>query len=186
MKNTCIAILIVLFGLQCFSQGSDFIVLKKNQRTIKTIYAGSMISFATASGSFSGRIEAINRDSIFFLQYDVRQVATNLGVYVLDTVSIYKLGFRYTDIAYIGEKHNGFNWATTGGSLFGGGILLTTVGLGTWLFTKSGTQYYASPNLIIGAAALGALGYLILKSNNSFRIGSKYHFDYISTQKKPK
>ena len=108
---------------------------------------------------------------------------TNLGVYVLDTVSVYKLRFNYRDIAYVGRKQSGFDWAATGGSLFGGGILLTTVGLGTWLFTKPGTQYYASTALVIGSAVLGGIGYLLLKSRHSYILGNKYHLEYVSTGK---
>ncbi len=61
--------------------------------------------------------------------------------------------------------------------------LLTAVGLGTWLFTKAGTEYYASPSLVIGGAALASIGYLLLKSNNSsYSIGKKYRLDYIKVK----
>ena len=163
-----------------FSQSSDFLLLRKHHKIIKTITAGSQLAFATESGRFSGRIEGIKNDSVFLLQYDVRQIPTNLGIYVLDTVSVNKLVIRYRDIIMIGEENHSFNWQATGGSLFGGGILLTTVGLGTWIFTKPGTQYHASTTLIVGSAALAAIGYAILRSNSNITIRSKYHLEYIS------
>lgn len=77
-------------------------------------------------------------------------------------------------------KSNKFNWVGSGGALLGGGILLTTVGLGTWLFTKPNSRYYASPYLVGGAAVLGGIGYLLIKSGNKeMKLGKKYSLEYI-------
>ena len=182
-KTNAVRIFLVLFFFLCINdlkaQSSDFILLKKKGRTIRTFYAGVSISFGTSSGNYTGQISSITKDSIYFIQYDVRQVPTNLGIFVLDTIATYRLKFNYQDISYVGRKAPGFNWSATGGSLFGGGILLTTFGLGTWLFTKPGTQYFASPALVIGSAAMGGIGFLLLRSKNNYLIGSKYHLDYI-------
>lgn len=163
------------------SQPSDFIVVKKDQRTIKSFFAGSNITFQTDAGYYSGQITSIKKDSLFINQYDVRQVPTNLGVYVLDTVATYRLAFNYRDITNIeNQKRKGFDWAASGGSLFGGGILITAVGLGTWIFAKPGTQYHASPVLVISGAALAGIGYLLLRSkSNKYRIGKKYQVAYV-------
>jgi hypothetical protein len=168
----------------CSSQPSDFIVLKKNDRTIKSFFAGSIIGIETANGFYSGIITAVKKDSLFINQYDVRQVPTNLGVYVLDTAAVYRLKFNYKEIGKIeNQKRKGFNWAASGGSLLGGGILITAVGLGTWVFTKPGTQYHASPALVIGGAALAGIGYLLLKSNGTYyAIGKKYRLEYIKVK----
>lgn len=175
------AFFIVAAGL---SQPSDFIVLKKNQRTIKSFFTGSNIIFQTANGEYSGQITAIKKDSLFINQYDVRQVPTNLGIYVLDTVATYRIAFNYKDITKItNQGRKGFNWAASGGSLFGGGILITAVGLGTWVFTKPGTQYHASPALVLSGAALAGIGYLLLKSNGSYyTIGKKYQLEYVKVK----
>ena len=178
MKVFFIVLLAFTFG-SALAQGSDFILLKKNSHTLKTYYTGQPISLGTASGAYSGIISSIQKDSLYLTQYDIRQVPTNLGVYVVDTVSVYKLKFNYHDILYIGHRSSGFNWSGTGASLFGGGLLLTTVGLGTWLFAKPGTRYYAPPALIIGSATLGGIGYLLLTSKNSFKLGSKYQLEYV-------
>ncbi len=186
MKISIAFFFLIIYHVVATAQGFDFILLKKNEHTIKTLYAGTIISIGTSTGNFSGKIYSIYKDSIYFLQYDVRQVQTNLGVYILDTVATYKLRFNYHDIAYIGHKPSGFNWSASGGTLLGGGIVLTTVGMGTWLFTKPGTRYYASPTLVIGSAILGGVGYLLLKSNNSYKLGSKYHLEYVGTAKQKK
>ena len=168
-----------------FSQGSDFIVIKKNNKTVKTFFAGSHIEFETNSGYYGGQISGIRKDTLYLLQFDIRQIPTKLGVYVWDTVAIYRLQFNYKDILAVGgQKQKGFNLGASGGSLFGGGLLLTTVGLGTWLFTKPGTQYYASPYLVGGAAILAGAGYVLLRSNSgNYTIGKNYSIEYISVRK---
>lgn len=80
-------------------------------------------------------------------------------------------------------KKNKFDWSASGGVLLGGGVLLTTVGLGTWIFTKPNTRYYASPYLVGGAALLGGIGYLLIKSGNKgMPLGKKYSLEYIKVK----
>lgn len=165
------------------AQTSDFLVLKKNGRAVKSLFAGSLTEFTTESGGYAGRIESVAHDSITLLQYDVRQMPTHLGVYILDTVAIYRSTFNYRDIIFMGRRSNkGFNWSGSGGSLMGGGILLTTIGLGTWIFTKPGTKYHAPTGLIIGAAGLGGLGYVIMKGGSGYKLGGKYTLEYVKTR----
>lgn len=184
MKSAFLFFVSLFIYALCLSQPSDFIVLKKDSRTIKSFFAGSLIGFETDGGFYSGKITAVKKDSLFINQYDVRQVPTNLGVYVLDTVAVYRLKFNYKEISKIeNQKRKGFNWAASGGSLLGGGILITAVGLGTWAFTKPGTQYHASPALVLSGAALAGIGYLLLKSNGSYySIGKKYQLEYIKVK----
>lgn len=163
------------------SQPSDFIVVKKNSTRVKSFFKGSNINFETDRGFFSGQINAVKKDSLFLTQFDVRQVPTSLGIFVLDTVATYRLQFNYKEIiAITNEKPKGFDRSVSGGSLLGGGVLITAVGLGTWIFTKPGTRYYASPRLVIGSAVLAGIGYLLLKSNNAeYKIGKKYRLEYV-------
>lgn len=183
MKSTLLCFIVFFIYAEGFSQPSDFIVLKKHHKTIKSFFAGSNISFETGKGFYSGQITFINKDSLFINQYDIRQRQTVLGVYVLDTVATYRLVFNYRDILKIGsERRKGFNWSATGASLFYGGILLTGVGLGTWVFTKPGTEYHASPLVVISGAALAGVGYLLLRSKNSNTIGKKYQLEYIKVK----
>ena len=184
MKSAFLFFISTFIYYSCLSQPSDFIVLKKDQRTIKSFFAGSNVGFVTENGYYSGKIISVKKDSLFMEQYDIRQVPTNLGVYVVDTVATYRLAFNYKEIIKIeNQKRKGFNWAASGGSLLGGGVLITAVGLGTWVFTKPGTQYHASPALVISGAALAGIGYLLLKSNGSYyAIGKKYHLEYIKVK----
>jgi hypothetical protein len=167
-----------------FSQPSDFIVLKKGQQSIKSFFAGSNITVETVEGSYSGQVTSIKKDSLFINQYDIRQLPTNLGVYVVDTVATYRLAFNYKDITRIeDQRHKGFDWSASGGSLLGGGILITVVGLGTWIFAKPGTPYHASPVLVGAGAALAGIGYLLLRSHsNKYKIGKKYQVEYVKVK----
>lgn len=184
MKKTFLSVAISFIYINSFSQPSDFLLIKKSNKTVKTFFAGSNISFQTDEGRYEGRIDTINKDSLFISQFDVRQAMTVLGVYVLDTVTIYKLKFNYNNIIKIDEQRTrGFDVAASGGSLLGGGILLTAFGLGTWAFTKPASQYYASRGLVIGSASLAGVGYLLLRSKSSrYIIGKKYQLDYVNVK----
>lgn len=184
MKSAFFLFLSFFIYVSVIAQPSDFIVLKKDQRTIKTYFAGSNIGFETERGYYAGQITSIKKDSLFINQYDIRQIPTPLGIYVLDTVATYRLAFNYREILGVEkQKKRGFNWASSGGSLLGGGILITAVGLGSWVFTKAGSVSRANPGLVIGGAALAGAGYLLLRSNNAgYTIGKKYQLQYISVK----
>ena len=159
---------------------SDLLILKKNNRKVESFFPGSEIDFSTADRYFEAFITAIKNDSVFLVQYNIQRVMTTLGVYILDTVSEYHYAVNYHSIISIGKKRNGFDLNASGSALFGGGILLTTAGLITWIFSKPHTQYYASKQLVIGAAALAAIGYFLLKSGNkAMTLGKKYSLTYI-------
>lgn len=182
MKKVFLYFLSILYCHLVIAQ-NDFIILKKNEHTIRTIFAGSQLSFTTSSRYYSGRIRSIEKDSIYLLEYDIRQVPTTLGVYMMDTVGTYYSRIFYKDIVKIGKPRKGFDIAASGGALLGGGALITAVGLGTWVFTKSGDRYHASPKLVAGSAILAAAGYALLKTNtNVYSIGRKYQLKYISTK----
>ncbi|MBS1737714.1 MAG: hypothetical protein JSS98_14085 [Bacteroidetes bacterium] len=179
-------LLILCFFCYCKSYAqNDLLVLKKNNKTIQSFYPGSALNFSTANGNFSTYITGVQKDSIYVVQYDIRTVPTNLGVYMLDTVARYNFGINYRDIISLGKMNNHFDWSASGGALFGGGLLITTVGLGTWIFTKPNSKYYASPYLVGGAALLAGIGYLMAhKSAAGFVIGKKYKLEYISLSNK--
>lgn len=167
--------------LSLHAQSSDILILKKKNRTLRTFFPATEMEFNTAAKNYDAVIQSINRDSIFLVQYDIRQVPTTLGVYIMDTVGTYPFAVNYKEIVGFGkDKNRRFDWSGSGGALFGGGILLTTIGLGTWIFTKSNNQYHASPYLIGGAALLAGIGYLLGKTNSKELIlGKKYSLEYI-------
>lgn len=184
MRTFAILFLAIFFSSSCAAQ-SDLLLLKKNRKTVKTFFPGSEMDFSTNVRYYYGDVyvTSIQRDSVFLIQYDIRQIPTNLGVYVLDTVGRYNFGVNYKDIRGFGKDNKKFDWTASGGALFGGGILLSTVGLGTWIFTKPNTRYHASPALIIGSAAIAGVGYLLLKSHGKeMKIGKKYSLTYLKVK----
>ncbi len=181
MKTVFVLIIGIFSFFSNVAQSSDLLILKKNGHTLKTFFPGDEIIFNTSTRYYDAFIQRINHDSIFLIQYDVKQVPTSLGIYILDTLGKYPFAVNYKEIIGFGRfSGKKFDWAGSGGALLGGGVLLTTVGLGTWIFTKPNTQYYASPYLVGGAALLAAIGYLLAKSNGKkMTLGKKYTLEYI-------
>jgi len=184
MKMPLLFILLFISG-KLFSQPSDFILLKKHNRTIASFYRGNTISFVTTSGAaIDAEITGIRNDSIFLAQYVIQQIPSNAGVNIVDTVGSYPYQFNYNDIRSINLPGRHFDFSASGGSLFGGGILLVLA---------SGVVYVAdrkdfSPVLMIAGAALATIGYLLERKNSSgATIGKKYKLVYIdvTSDKKP-
>lgn len=177
--------ILFLFTLEAaFAQASDFILFKKKGVTQKTYFSGSKIIFTSTNGAnIEANILAIRNDSLFLQQYITRPVMTQLGVYVLDT-SFYYYQYHYKEIAAIGKTGRRFDWASSGGALMGGGLLLTVA---------SGVVYLAddkkfSPELLAAAVGLTGVGYLLSRSGGKgMQIGKKYSLEYIraTDNKKP-
>jgi hypothetical protein len=181
-----LAVVSVLFFTLFYQQKSfaqsDLLILKKNGRTMKTFFPGNRIQFSTTGRQFDAFITSIRKDSIFLVQYDIRSVPSNLGFNIVDTVARYYFSINYKDIIAFNKSRGSFVRGS-GGGLFGGGILLTTAGLITWIFAKPNTRYYARPELVGGAAALTGIGYLMMKSSGTeYRIGKKYSLNYIAVK----
>jgi hypothetical protein len=179
MRPIFILAIAILFAFDCSAQ-NDLLILKKHNRTIQSFYPGSEIDFSTSTREYEASIASITKDSLFLVQYDVRRVYTNLGVFVLDTVAEYHFAVNYKDILSLEKPRKNFDWSSSGAALFGGGTILTTAGLITWIFAKPNTRYYARPSLVIGAAALATAGYILMKTGNKTqKIGKKYKLQYI-------
>lgn len=158
------------------AQSGDFILLKKNDRTIQTYFPGSTISFISTTGAgIEAYIQSIRNDTLYLKQFVTRPVPTQLGVYVLDT-SFYYYQYHYNQIRAIGKKGRRFDWAGSGAALMGGGILLTVA---------SGVVYLAdnnkfSPELLGAAVALTGVGYFLSRnSGGAMEIGKKYSLLYV-------
>ena len=173
---------ILLFSSCLVFAQSDLLVLKKHGRIIESFFPGSEIYFSTADRNYNAYVTSIERDSIFLVQYDIRRQYTNFGVYVLDTVGQYHYGVGYKEInGFLKERSNFVSGS--GGALMGGGVVLATAGLATWVFARPNTRYYARPELVIGAAALAGIGYLMTKTGGkALRLGKKYSLHYIKVK----
>ena len=171
-----ILLLFVFIAVQSFAQSSDFILFKHKDRTIKTFFVGGQISFTSNTGAFiEANITNIKNDTLYLKEYIIRQVPTQLGVYMLDTTYYYGQ-YHYKQILAIGQTGRRFDWGGSGAALMGGGLVLT-VASGV-VFLADNKKF--SPELLGGAVALTGLGYLMSRSSGKgMVIGKKYSLVYI-------
>jgi hypothetical protein len=179
--------IILLFFLfvtsSAYSQSGDFIMLKKKNKTIQTIYAGNNIAFTTVSGSYiNAHINGIKNDTLLLQEYIIQYLPTTIGTYILDTVGSYRYKFNYNQIKGIGKvQKKGFNTKGSGASLFGGGILLTLASGVVFLVDR---EKFSAP-LLIASAALATAGYFLAKGGGSgLLIGKKYKLVYMDMSNK--
>jgi hypothetical protein len=162
MRYTLVAIFLLITVIG-FSQPSDFLVLKKKGKTIKSYYAGTQIEFVTVNGVYKNAlINKIRNDSLFIQEFMIQQAVTQFGFYVIDTLGSFRYAYPYKDIKSIGKPQKGFNLQASGSGLLGGGILLTLA---------SGVVYLAdrkkfSPELMAASAGLGLIGYFLSKTGS--------------------
>ena len=136
--------MLLIIGILSFfsieAQPSDLLILKKNNRTLQTFFPGNEIFLNTTSGYYSGVIQSINHDSLFLIQYDVRQIPTNLGVYMLDTVATYHFAINYKEIKGFGtDRNKNLVGLAPAVLLFGGGLLINNSWFRNMVIHK--TQY---------------------------------------------
>jgi hypothetical protein len=170
-------VLSIFFAQQIFAQPSDFILLKKNKKTIATYFLGTNIGFYTNTGAFiQANITQIKNDTLYLKQYIVRQIPTQLGIYVLDTVNSYLYQYHYNQIKSIGKTGRRFDLNGSGAVLMGGGVLLL---VGSAIVFLADNKNF-SPELMGAAAGLAGLGYLLSRVNNKgYIIGKKYSLVYV-------
>lgn len=169
------------------AQPSDYILLKqRNNRTLKTYYAGSYISADTYDGfGLNGIIIAIRNDSIIVQQHETKLVPSEFGQKI-DT-------FRYTMGVYYNQIKK-FNFVKFDAAGRKGGFAQVTIprlmiigGLGfaglelinTAYRRESLTQNNKLESLSIsaGVAVTGILWNFISKNRN--KVGGKYRVVYV-------
>ena len=172
MRNF-ILILFIFAGYVLKAQPSDFIILKKKNKTVKIFYKESQIEFVTINGVHrNALIKDIRNDSIFLQEFLINRIPTSLGFYVIDTVGSFRYAYNYNQIYHFGQENKKFNVAGSGATLLGGGALITLA---------SGVVYLAdnknfSPTLLAAGAGLAAVGYFLSKgSNKGITIGKKHY-----------
>ncbi len=169
---------LLILSFTCGAQSNDFIILKKGNKTIRNIYAGTNIQFVSTGGAYrDALITSIQNDSLYLQEFLVRRMPTVFGSYINDTAGSFRYTYHYNQVGNFGKKaKKGFNVSGSGAALMGGGILLTLA---------SGVSYVAdkekfSPELLGAALALGGLGYLMSTSGkNGIVIGKKYSLQYM-------
>ncbi|MEP6675018.1 MAG: hypothetical protein ABJA78_07680 [Ferruginibacter sp.] len=162
-----------------YSQSSDFILLKKNNKTEARYYAGTNISFLSTNGAFiNAKITEIKNDTLYLQEFIVQRALTTFGTIVPDTVGSYHYQFHYNEIKSIGySKRQNFDWKGSGAALLGGGTLLT---LGSGVVYLADRKKFSAP-LMAASAGLATLGYFMAKGkSNGKEIGKKYRLQYMN------
>ena len=181
-----ISVFILLFCIKnyCLGQPGDFILLKKNNRTVATYFAGSKIAFTTRGGAYiEADIIQIKNDSLFLIETIVKQVPTSLGFFMLDTIARYHLQYHYNQVKAIGRTGRKFSMSASGGALIVGGVLLSVASSVVYLVDK---EKFSPALLIAGLSAIG-VGYLLNKlTGKGIVIGKRYSLVYIAASAQPK
>jgi hypothetical protein len=190
MKPILLSICLLLFGGTAFSQQADFIVLKKkNNRTLKTYYAGSFISAVTYGGfQINGWIKDIRNDSIIIRQEELRQFQQEYGM-VLDTL-VYTIVIDYREIkqwnytrGYTWGGRKGFVQVAVPKILMIGGTGFIVLELVNTAYRKESLNEgnKLSSLAIAGGVALAGLGMEALQNRNK-KVGKKYQVVYVKRQ----
>ncbi|MGG9963882.1 hypothetical protein [Ferruginibacter sp. SUN106] len=169
---------LLLLSVSCSAQSADFIIVKKRNKTLQTIYAGNDIAFTTTSGAYiKAYINGIKNDTLFLQEFVINYLPTTFGTYILDTAGSFRYKFHYNQVKALGYfKKKGFDSKGSGASLFGGGVLLT---LASGVVYIADRKKFSAP-LLIASATLGTLGYFWAKSGGSgLVIGKKYKLVYM-------
>ena len=165
------------------AQSADFIILKKNNKTVETFYSGTHIAFTTLNGAYiNATINQVKNDTLYLQEFVIRYLPTTIGTYIIDTAGSYHYKFHYHQIKAIGaaDKTN-FNWRGSGAALLGGGVLLT---LGSGVVFLADREKFSAP-LLIAAVTLGTAGYFMSKGGSSgMMIGKKYRLVYMNMSNK--
>ncbi len=175
-----ILLILLFFSATGFAQQADFIVLKKKNKTVTTIYSGSNIAFTTDNGAYmNALINGIKNDTLYLQEFIVRYLATNIGTLYIDTVGSYRHKYHYRQIAAIGQKEKtNFNTRGSGAALLGGGTLIA---LGSGVVYLADREKFSAP-LLLSAIGLGTLGYFMAKGKkgSGLAIGNKYKLVYMN------
>ncbi len=178
-------IILSLFIAPVFSNAQgQMLLLKKKGKVFRSYFPGSVIFYDDGFGLQRAHVDRMRNDSLFLVQYQVNRVMTPSGFPFLDTLGTYSFAVSINDIRTMAEEKHGWDWQTSGAALFGGGAVLTTGGLLTWVFSKKNTRYYARPEFVITSAALTGIGFMLMRISPShkWRLGKKYTLQYISSQ----
>ncbi|MEJ7738875.1 MAG: hypothetical protein WKF97_15735 [Chitinophagaceae bacterium] len=175
--------ILVLISQTAFSQGSDFITVKKrNNRTLRSYFPGAVIRCQTVYGNYiSGSVHAVRNDSVFVKEYDIRAVPTPWGVSKIDTLGTFIIGFHYKDIdMVIFENRASFGFIRNGALLIIGGLgygMLNVLN-GRYLDQPIGdAENRKSLAVAFGVAGAGYMMNRLHKFNN--RNGKKYRVEYV-------
>lgn len=159
------------------AQQSDFISLKKKDRTIKSYFKGSSFEFIHRNGTgIGGYIDRIYKDTLYMYAYDIRMTPTPWGTRLADTVGKINLKFELHEIAAIPKSRKGFEFVRNGTLFMIGGVGYAFLHTFNGLIQKA--KIHPSTLAISGGVALA--GFTMRKLRKYYYpIGEKYTISYV-------
>lgn len=174
----CTALSLGLSGQTAMTQGSDIILVKKGaNRTVARLMPGRSLSLTEKSGaSIDGKVDRIDRDTLYVRQYDIRRRPTQWGTSVADTVSTWTVAVHYRDIVTLQKTSESF-------ALFRNGMIPLVAGTGYSLLhlVNAGLQKQPVDGRTMAIAGGVALTGLVLKKThrNHIRMERRHRLEYI-------
>lgn len=169
--------------ISSFAQ-SDFIQLKKKGKVIESWFKGNYIYAQLKNGQWvTALIHNIKDDSLYLRPFAAHVYANRLGLPFIDTTYFGFMTIHFNNLYAFPKEDEGFSYVKNGliFKIAGGGyILLNAINTLT-----QGDDFFDSgnvPKLAIATSVL-AMGIILGKIHQSnYRIGKKYHIEYISAK----
>ena len=172
----------ILCSYLSFSQSSDFLILKKGERTIQTFFPGSHINFQLDDYQWlEGNIIKIIHDSIYIEQQKTQSGISMWGTPAEQTLNLGELHFNIHDIIALPFKQKGIG-IINNGALFqlGGGAYIL---LNIFNSIAQSTPFFTGQNLTNVGIAAGVLiigTILELSHPSEIKLGKKYSLQTIN------
>lgn len=171
--------LLFFFAAQAyvFGQGSDMVVLKRGNKTLKTYLSNMPIHFIAQGGfEVNGVIRKIDKDTLYINIYDERRSYTMWGTSFWDTISVNLSKYHIHDIREMIKPAQGFGFIKNG-------FIFILSGTAYGLLHSINGLYLKQPidPLTMGLSAGSVVTGMVLRRvyRNSVTLGKKYHLDYI-------
>lgn len=167
-----------LAGYASMAQGSDIVLVKKGPRkTVARLVPGRQVSIVEKSGrEIEGKVDRIERDTLFIRQYDIRRRPTQWGTSVADTVATWTVECHYRDIAAMEKTSETF-------PLIRNGTIPLVAGTGYALLhlVNAGLQKEPVDGRTMAIAGGTALAGLVLRKThrNHIRLDGRHRLEYI-------
>ena len=182
-----VAILFICVVHNAFSQQSDILLLKKNNKTVGHFFAGSSISFIAKDGThIGGKIDSLLRDSIFMTRQTEHMAPNMFGTYSPVMGPAYQMQFAVGDIAGFPIQHRKWGLITSGTLFIVGGSAYLVLNVVNTLREKQ--PLFGSDNLprILGGLTAVAVGLVLrLTQRKNIMVGGKYRLVYLPATTQP-
>jgi hypothetical protein len=157
---------------------SDWLVLKKNGKTIKTYMPGARIDFLTTNKTpVSGVMYKLRNDTLYLIQFDIRMMPTKTGGILNDTITQKTNPYLIKHIGYITKQKESFRYIKNGTIfMIGGGAYA-----GLHLINAAILSDPVDWKVVGIAGGVFAFGFLLkMLHKEEMTLGKKYKLETVS------